>query len=293
MDRDIWIVLECASRIVARRLPRPRRRYAFSDRQIILMWLWAVLHDRPMSWACSRENCRGRFRPRRLPSISQFCKRLATDRFRLARDLLHQTLSARGLDDLLNFIDGKPLLIHGYSTDPDATNGIACGKFAFGYKLHARATDSGFITEYKVLPLHVGEPNTARELLTRLRPGALVLADANYDSGPLYQAVADRGGTFLARPKGQQLRKPGTRRPMPPSRREAIDLWDRRPELGEQAMKTREKIERVFAHLGNFGGGLGPLPSWVRGIQRVGRWVDGKLAIYHARLIAKACRANS
>jgi len=290
VDRDIWIVLECAARIAARRLPRPRRSFEFSDRQIILMWLWAVLHDRPMCWACARENCSGRFRPRRLPSVSQFCKRLGTPRFELARRRLHETLTECGREDLLNYIDGKPLVIQGYSTDPDARNGIACGKYAFGYKLHARATERGFIPEYTVLPLHEGEPNTARSLLERLAPGALVLADANYDSGPLYEAVASRGATLFTRLKGQHLRRPDSQRRPPPARQAAMNLWKSDVRLCERAMEVRDGVERVFARMGNFGGGLGPLPAWVRRLPRVRRWIDAKIAIYHARLIAKACR---
>jgi hypothetical protein len=289
VDREIWMVLQCAARIVARRLPKPQRRCRFSDRQIILMWLWAALHDRPLCWACRRENCRGPFRPRSLPSVSQFCKRLAAPRFELARRRLHELLAARGREDLLNFIDGKPLVIQGYSTDPDARNGIACGKYAFGYKLHARVTGSGFLAEYAVLPLHEGEPNTARSLLEHVTPGVLMLADANYDSGPLYEAVAARGATLLTRPKGQHLRRPGSQRRTPPARQEALETWRTQPRCCEQAMHLRDGIERVFARLGNFGGGLGPLPAWVRRLPRVRRWVDAKIAIYHARLLAKAC----
>jgi hypothetical protein len=253
------------------------------------MWLWAVLHDRPLCWVCRRENCRGRFRPRRLPSVSQFCKRLATPRFELARRRLHDVLAARGHGDLLNYLDGKPLVIQGYSTDPDARNGIACGKYAFGYKLHARVTRGGFIAEYTVLPLHEGEPNTARSLLERLTPGALVLADANYDSGPLYQAVASRGARLLTRLKGQHLRRPGSLRRATPARQEAIDAWNATPRQCERALEVRDGVERVFARLGNFGGGLGPLPAWARRLPRVRRWVDAKIAIYHARLLAKSC----
>lgn len=291
MDRDTWIVLECAAKIAARRLPKPRRCFEYSDRQIILLWLWSVMHERAVGWACERENLPRWFRPRRLPSESQLYKRVATERFELARRLLHEVLTARGQDDLVNFIDGKPLVINGYSTDPDAANGIACGKYAFGYKLHARTTSSGFIHEYTVLPLNEGEPNTARLLLDRVGPGVVILADANYDSAPLYQAVADRGARLLTRLKGQHRCKPGRQRRMPAARWEAIELWKAREDLGELAMKTRDTIERTFAHLGNFGGGLGPLPTWVRRLKRVRRWVDAKIAIYHARLIAKACRA--
>lgn len=293
MDRDIWIVLECASSIVARRLPRPRRRFDYSDRQILLMWLWAVFHDRPMSWACQRENCRGHFRPRSLPSVSQFCKRLATPRFEMCRRMLHEVLTEQGRGELLNFLDGKPLVINGYSADPDARNGKACGRYAFGYKLHARTTHSGFIHEYKVLPLNEGEPNTARRLLERLPEGAMVLADANYDAAPLYKAVDERGARLLTRLKGQHQRKPGTKRSMPRARREAVELWDQMPAVGELAMRVRSSIERTFARLCGFGGGLGALPPWARRLSRVTRWVDAKLAIYHARLIAQACRTQT
>lgn len=112
MDRDVWIVLGCALRIVCRELPRPARRFEYSDRLIILMWLWAVLHDRSLSWACRRENYSSLFRPRTLPGVSQFCKRLATERFVLVRRLLHEILSAKGHADLLHILDGKALTIN-------------------------------------------------------------------------------------------------------------------------------------------------------------------------------------
>ncbi len=290
MDRDIWIVLECAARIVARRLPTPQRRWVFSDRQIILMWLWAVMHDRPLCWACRRENCRGWFRPRQLPSVSQFCKRLATPRFEHARRLLHELLTQRGHAELLQFIDGKALVVHEYSGDPEARTGIAGGRFARGYKLHARVTQRGFIAQYTVLSLNASETRTAELLLNRLNPGTLILADAAYDSAPLYAAVAARGATLLTRLKGQHMRRAGSRKCPRPARRPALKAWSEHPALCEQIMHLRDGVERTFALMGNFGGGLGPLPAWVRRLSRVRRWVDGKIAIHHARLLAKACR---
>lgn len=289
MDRDVWIVLGCAVRIVCRDLPRPARRFEYSDRLIILMWLWAVLHDRPLSWACQRENYSSLFRPRTLPGVSQFCKRLATERFVLVRRHLHEVLSAKGHADLLHILDGKALTINDYSTDPDARNGIASGKFHFGYKVHARAASSGFLVDYRVFSLNVGEPNTALDLLATLPKGAMVLADANYDSRFLYEAVREKGATLLTRLKGrttvrQKLKEMG------PARREAIDAWNNDPELCERVLHKRDSIERTFAHLTSFGGGLGPLPAWVRRLHRVRLWVDAKIAIYHARLLAKAAR---
>lgn len=289
MDRDIWTTLRCAVAMVTRRLGRPRRRFEFSDRCILLMWLWAVYHDRPLCWACRRDSYSTLLRPRRLPSVSQFCKRLATPRFACARAILHQILTAPAHAERFSCLDGKALVINDYSTDPDARNGIASGKFHFGYKLHARGSHSGFLVEYRLTPLNEGEPSTARELLNHLPPGSLVLADANYDSWRLYDAVRQRDGRLLTRLKGR-ARLARTLEGMGPARREAIWAWDHRPTLCEQAMHRRDQIERHFAHLTSFGGGLGPLPAWVRRLSRVRLWVDAKIAIYHARLLARRLR---
>ena len=35
---------------------RRRKRQQFSDRVIVLVYLWAVLHDRPVCWACQEQN---------------------------------------------------------------------------------------------------------------------------------------------------------------------------------------------------------------------------------------------
>lgn len=191
MDRDIWKVLSTAALSATRRLRRPRRRFAFSDHLIIRMWLWAVLHDRPLCWACRRENYTSLFQPRRLPSVSQFCKRLHTFRFLRLRVLLHRRLTRAGRDDLFNFLDGKALAIRDHSTDHQALAGPAGRKIRRGYKLHVRATASGFLREYRVFPMNRAEPSTARQLLRELRPNALVLADANLTaSGSTARSIA-------------------------------------------------------------------------------------------------------
>lgn len=286
MDREIWIVLECAVRLVVRRLPKPRRRFEYTDRLILLMWLWAAMHDRPRSWACVRVSYSSLFRPRTLPSVSQFCKRLKSERMVLARRMLHELLVAQGHQESLGFLDGKGLLVGEYSTDPDACNGIASGRYRKGYKLHARSTSSGFFVEYTVLPLNEGEPNTARELLEHLPAHSVTLADANYDSHLLYDAVHERGGQLLTRLKGRG-RSLTTLRKMGPVRREAIEVWDTRPELCEQVLHKRDAIERHLAHLTNCGGGLSSLPAWVRTLSRVRLWIDAKIALYHARRLAR------
>lgn len=287
MDRPTWTVLTPAVISVARRLPRPRRRFAYADALILRMWLWAVMHGKPMSWACCREHYTTLFRPRRLPSVSQFNKRLNSERFGLARRLLHERLTAGGADQALSFLDGKALPIGEYTTDPDAERGYADGRYRRGYKLHARVTGNGFVPEFTVYALNVAEPSTARELLERVGPGSVIMADANYDSRALYQAVDDREGRMLTRLKGQHQSHGGPLRPMPEARREAVLLWRRDPELCERALHLRDGIERTFGTLTCSGDGLGPLPAWVRRLSRVRRWVEGKIAVYHARLIAR------
>ena len=292
MDRDIWIVLMAASRLAAHRMVRPGRRPVYSDLLVLRMWLWATLHDRPMCWACSRESYNSIFRPGRLPSVSRFSRRLRTGRLARLRVCLHRVLTEHGHQSALSYLDGKALPVGECTTDPDARDGVVTtGRFRRGYKLHARADGLGFFVEYRVRPLNEGEALIARKLLQRLTEGTLLLADANYDSRRLYAAVERRGSMFFTPVKGQAT-KPSTFRRMPESRRQAVLLWRDQPDMAEAAMRLRATIERLFAHLTGFGGGLGPLPAWARTLRRVRLWVDAKLAIYHARLIARMARAQ-
>jgi hypothetical protein len=69
---------------------------------------------------------------------------------------------------LLAFIDGKPLLVGGPSTDPDAGFGRAAGHKARGYKLHAVWAGRAVPEVWAVTALNVSEQVVARELLPRV-----------------------------------------------------------------------------------------------------------------------------
>jgi hypothetical protein len=73
-------------------------------------------------------------------------------------------------------------------------------------------------------------------------------------------------------------------RQMPASRRALVHLWAARPALARRAMRWRNQVERVFAVLTCTAGGLAALPAWVRGLERVRRWVGTKIILYNARL---------
>lgn len=287
MDRPTWLVLMEASKIAARRLPPRRRRAVYNDLLVLRMALWSVMHDRPLCWACRRESYSGLFRPRRLLSVSRFSRRLRTFRFRRLLVLLHRVLTDRFAGTPLLFIDGKAVPVGEHTTDPDARDGVVThGRFRKGFKLHALVNSLGFIEKFRVTPLNEGEAKVARKLVSVVENDAVVLADANYDSRKLYNAVGRCGGQLFTPIKGEAKAERTLRR-MPPTRLAAIELWRDHPDLAAQAMDARGRIEQVFAHLCGFGGGLGPLQAWVRRLHRVRLWISAKIAIYHARIIAR------
>lgn len=58
--------------------------------------------------------------------------------------------------------------------------------------------------------------------------------------------------------------------------------------FGQALLRERGGIERTFGLWGNWGGGLGPLPNWVRRPRRVALWVAGKMIFNGARYALKA-----
>jgi hypothetical protein len=295
MDQAQWLALSVVLRKVTRRL-RPLKRVRFSDYLIARLYFWAVLHDRPMTWTADRTHYNRLFRPRKLPSVSQLNRRIASDRFQQLLQRTHEEQVAGGAiansaasaaTSTTYLIDGKPLNVSPVSRDRDAR----AGQLGRGYKLHAIvAAASRQIPVFCVLALNHHEMPVARVMLQRLgtlRPGTLIMADGNYDAHVLHKDVATRGGWLITRPRGCATH-PVTRRKMGPARRELIDLWTHHPKLMRRVYRRRTVIERVFGHLTCTPGLLGPLPAFVRGLARVRRWVGSKICLYHARCHAKA-----
>ena len=127
------------------------------------------------------------------------------------------------------------------------------------------------------MPLNVNEMPVASELLRYQRADGLILADGEYDSGQLYERVDADGGQFLT-PLPKNAGK--GHRPQSWPRLRAAWAWKG---IAGYVYGRRRTAEQVFAHLSAFGGGLAPLPPWVRTLPRVRRWVGAKLIIYHAR----------
>lgn len=283
MDTEVWRVLLAALRSADRRVPRTGRRPTYTDALIVKLYLWSVGHDRPLCWACDRRHYNRIFRPRQLPSVSQFTRRVKTVRVTQLLDAVHRYLTRTDKPVALAFLDGKPLPVSFCSHDPDARVGWATKGFAKGYKLHACATRDGRIPAFAVRPMNEGEAKVARLRLPPVAEATLILADANYDTRHLYQVLGARGQQLLT-PLKRIAVNPGPLRRMGPHRRFALALHQQLGAAYRTLLEPRAQIERIFAALTSFGGGLTALPPWVRRLDRVTRWVSAKIAIYHARL---------
>jgi hypothetical protein len=253
---------------------------------ITLIYFYAVLLNHSPLWACQRRNWPIGYRRLRLPSYSQFNRRLKwpqTDRLiGQINDELRRRLPQTGL----KFVDGKPLVVSGFSKDHDATVGQVPGGFARGYKVHLLVDSLGRIEAFDVTGLHAGEPTVMRKLLQdHDLTGLLIRGDSNYDSNPLYRRVADNGGRLIASRK-----KPFTgigHHPQHPDRLRAIAELEQSKQTLREHRRIRAEVERRIGHLTNLPCGLWALPNFIRRRRRVRRWVAAKIVLLHLHRILK------
>ena len=284
MDKDVWGVIRDAIRSADRSVPKTGRRPIFSDRLIVKIYFCTVAADRPRRAIGDPRTFAGLIRSPRLPSYSQFCKRLHTPRVVAMIERVCSKLARTDRAIHAAYLDGKAMRVGESSKDPDARTGRGDGTFSRGYKIHAFCGDDGRVKGFRVHALNRAEPRVAREeLLDEIPPGVVVLADGNYDSKFLYAGVRARGSWMLAPPK-RNRRGPLDTLQTGPERLEALRVWENQPGLARAVYTRRWQIERIFAHLTCFGGGLAPLPAWVRRIDRVRLWITAKIAIYNARV---------
>ena len=293
MDQTQWQTIRDSVRRQARKLPR-NRRLIFNDTHIVLMYFWAVMHDRAMMWACDRKNYTHQFRPRKLPSISQFHRRVKSDRVLQLLQWVQDDLAGVDVPTSLMSVDGKSMTINPVGQDPDARYGYASGgKMGLGYKLHAYVTEDRRILCWCVRPLNEHEMPIATLMLAHLpQPSerSLILADCNYDSHSFHKAVHAKGARLVCGLRGK-AEHPVTLRQMGEARRELLELDQQNNPLLSRIRRERITIEQTFSTLTATSGGLGPLPGFVRRLPRVRRWVGAKICLYHARLrTRKSCR---
>jgi hypothetical protein len=286
MERGFFQAVQRALRPLRRARGRGQR---FADADIVLVALWAALHDRPVSWACRRENWPTARHRRRLPDQSTMSRRLRTRPVLALIELLLAAAAHVGAaPSRCAALDGRAMVVSRYTGDRHALKGWGRGRFELGYKLHALVdAHTGRLLEHLVAPLNVAESVAARVLLRRavakglLAKDAVVLADANYDSNKLHRCAASLRLRLIAprRVRGQGLGRnaPGGHHP---SRLLSLLATEHCPTLAAALVRRRGTVERTFARQVCTGLGLRDLPPWARTIQRVRAWVALKLLLH-------------
>jgi Transposase DDE domain len=192
MERELWPPLYHAIGAVSKRFHQ--KYVSFQPWVLVAILLWAVLHDRPLAWACCAKNwSTTKLRPPRLPHRTTIGRRI--DRLVVGAFLrqLEQDLRERGELGLLAVLDGKPLPVSGVSKDADATWGRGAGGKAKGYKLHTLWANRSMPEAWEVRPLNEAEQTVAQRLVGQAPAAGYLLGDGNYDSSPLFDDAAAAG----------------------------------------------------------------------------------------------------
>jgi Transposase DDE domain len=262
--------------------PRTPSRFDFSDQDIVKVYYWAVICDRPTSWACRKEHWPVHLRKRPLPSPGTMSRRLRSARVVALLDALERRVTAPTEPGLFWMIDGKPLPIGGCSKDRQAGYGKAAGGKAKGYKLHALVGSDGSVAGWRVAPMNKDERVMAERLLKAAGPEVVgyIAADANYDSNKLHRVCDAHGDRQLVTPRRYGPGKGTGHRKQAAGRLRSIALTEGPfPAFANRLRQDRAEIERRFGNLTNWGGGLACLPAWVRTHRRVRRWAQAKLTL--------------
>jgi hypothetical protein len=277
MEGELWKEIYRVVMVVGKK-HASRKGCTYTDAEIVLVHLWAVLHDRPTEWATIMENWRGSGRHPRLPSSSTMSRRMPTTSVQALLQSVEQHLRDLSPADSYRFIDGKPLPIGGCTQDRDAAYGRAAGCHATGYKLYVIAENSRGFVAWAVHPMNRHEASVAPELMAQLDHPGYLIGDNAYDSNHLYEEASKRQTQLLA-PRRKTAQSLGHIRHSP-GRLKAMELIQK--PFGKQLLHQRDAIERLFGQLTTIHCGLGPLPNWIRGLPRVRNWVRGKMIIFAA-----------
>lgn len=274
MELELWDVLY----VLACRLDKSWPRGLYRDSDVVGVYLWAVIHDRPTHWATKLKNWfKDRCKCINVPSQPTMSRRLNSDGVVNLLDAMTEAFVAISTMSTtwVKTIDAKPLPVGGHSKDHEARWGHGVGGPAKGYKLFAIWGNGPMPLAWRVTPMNESETKMAQRMFPDIQGGGYALGDKLYDSNPLY-AIARQYNHKLVAPR----KRPGTglgHRLHDPDRIRAMNLLQ--SQFGKSLMAERKDIEQQFAHLTNFGGGLAPLPNWVRRIKRVRKWVQAKLLI--------------
>lgn len=279
MERERWLQ-------VYRLLRESDQEYfrgVFSAAAILGVYFWAVICDRPTSWACRRENWPVATWVGPLPSQATLSRRLrdvGVLALLNAVELRLRAADASSADDV-KIIDAKPLPLGGHSKDVDSRWGHGVRNWSRGYKLFAIWTERAALpSAWRVAAMNVSEQAAAEKMIPTLVGRGYLLGDKLYDINKLYDAAGAVGHQLLA-PRKRPQAGFGSRKHSP-ARLRGLDFLA--TPQGQTLHARRDAIERHFGGLTACGGGLGPLPSWVRRLRRVRLWLHAKILLNALRI---------
>ena len=282
MERSIYDQIKRALRKLGRR--RQTRRHRYTDAGILEVYIWAALHDRPVSWACCAENWPRGTRRGPLPDASTVSRRMRSPQIIRLIERLRLAVRPREHRALVAIIDGKPLVVSPNSHDRQSGFGYGAGRMVKGYKMHVVIDTNAHVLDWRVTPMNTDERLMARRILAKLSHAGYVLGDCQYSANSIFKVAEERGMQLVAPRYPSQRGKALGHRKHTEGRRRSIQLLEGPNRAFARAlMKQRWGIERYFGQLTSAPGSLAALPSWVRGWRRVRNWVAIKLTIHAAR----------
>ena len=199
MEGQLWSLIVSVLTTIDKR--RKRAREDFSDEEIVKVFYWSVIHDRPVSWACQRRNWPLYLRRRSLPSNTTMSRRMRSPSVVALLNALEKRVRAPRRPHLYWMIYGKPLVISGCSKDRQAGYGRAARSKAKGYKIHAIVAADGSLASWRVAPMNKDERVMAERMLKSTDIAGYIAADANYDSNKLHKICDARGNRQFVSPR--------------------------------------------------------------------------------------------
>ena len=247
MERELWGLVYH----VVQELDSGHGHWKYSAGDIVVVFLWAVVHDRPTSWAAIKTNWSNDLCPKSLPSQSCLSRRLRRAETQQLMTAVEEAWLALVCVERwwLKVIDAKPLPISCISKDTDARYGRGAGGYQNGYKFYAVWGVGPLPVAWALAPMNVSEKIMARSLICDLRGGGYLLGDNEYDSNVLYDLAHEANHQLLApQRKSTSL---GHQRHSP-YRLRCIEL--RKQPFGKSISNYRWEIERNFGGLTSGGG---------------------------------------
>ncbi len=279
MERELWRILY----LLAKELDSPWGQWRYTTAEVLAAYLWGVVHDRPTSWAADPKQWPDDLRPAWLPSQSTLSRRLRRPKTVGLMTAVEQHLWALIVvaGCLVQIIDGKALAVSGVSKDPDTGYGRGAGGNQKGYKLHAVWGAGPMPIAWGLASMNTSEKTMAGSLIPTLPGGGYLLADSQYDANHLYDLARENGFQLVAEKTKDRGRGGLGHRRQSPGRLRSIELLT--TGFGRALYEQRNAIERRFGAWVSLGGGLGPLPAWVRRFSRVRNWLQAKILISGVR----------